>query len=145
MAYICTRYYNCVLLRNNLYHTIMKYSFEDLKETIRIKDNLISSIGVIVATGKDGDYYVAISPSFLVSGYGENEEEALADFEYNMDVLVEDLNALSNKDKVSYMQSLGFKNDLFHKKNYSKAYVDENGVLQGLEHAKVKTLNLEVV
>lgn len=123
----------------------MKHHFKDLKEKIRIKDNLISSVGVVVASGKDGEYYVAISPSFLVSGYGKTEDTALEDFQYNMNVFVDDLNRVSYKEKIDYLLSLGFTNDKLHKKNYSKVHVDENGVLKGLENASVKTLQLEVV
>jgi hypothetical protein len=88
----------------------MEHSFKDLEERIRIKNNLISSVGVVVASGKDGEYYVAISPSFLVSGYGETEGAALEDFRYNMNVFVEDLNRVSLKEKVEYLQYLGFDN-----------------------------------
>lgn len=123
----------------------MKHHFKDLKEKIRIKDNLISSVGVVVASGKDGEYYVAISPSFLVSGYGKTEDTALEDFQYNMNVFVDDLNRVSYKEKIDYLLSLGFTNDKLHKKNYSKVHVDEIGVLKGLENASVKTLQLEVV
>ncbi|WP_286424991.1 hypothetical protein [Myroides marinus] len=69
----------------------MEHSFKDLEERIGIKNNLIS-------------------PSFLVSGYGETEGAALEDFRYNMNVFVEDLNKVSLKEKVEYLQSLGFDN-----------------------------------
>ncbi|APA93267.1 MULTISPECIES: hypothetical protein [Myroides] len=117
----------------------------DLEETIRIKKNLITSLEVVVASGKDGEYYVAISPSFLISGYGESEDKALDDFKYNVNVFIEDLNKISLKEKVDYIQSLGFKNDKLHKKNYSKVSIDDNGVLQGLERPSLKTLELDVV
>jgi hypothetical protein len=50
---------------------------------------------------------------------------------------------LSNEQREMELTKLGFSKVKFHTKNYSKSYVDENGVLQGFEHGTLKTSILE--
>lgn len=110
----------------------MNFNFTEIREHIRIKSGKIN-IKVLTASGKDGDYFVNISPTLLVSGYGSTEKEAKESFEYNMELFCKDLLVLVPEKRDTYLFSLGFCKEKFKTKNFSKLYIDENGVLQGLE------------
>ena len=120
----------------------MSINFNDIIETVRIKSNTIS-IKAIVATGKEGEYFIAISPAILVSGYGNSKEEAQQSFQDNLYLFCQDLLSLTNEQREIELTKLGFAKVKFHNKNYSKSYVDENGVLQGFEPGTLKTSMLE--
>lgn len=120
----------------------MSINFNDIIETLRVKENTIS-IKAIVAIGKEGNHFIAISPSILVSGYGNSIEEAQQSFQENLELFCQDLMKLSNDQRELELKKLGFAKVKFHNKNYSKSYVDENGVLQGFEPGTIKTSMLE--
>ncbi len=120
----------------------MSINFNDIIETVRVKENTIS-IKAIVATGKEGDHFIAISPSILVSGYGSSKEEAQQSFQENLELFCQDLMTLTNEQREIELTKLGFARVKYHNKNYSKSYVDENGVLQGFEPGTLKTSMLE--
>jgi hypothetical protein len=120
----------------------MSINFNDIIETVRVKENTIS-IKAIVATGKEGNHFIAISPSILVSGYGNSKEDAQQSFQENLELFCQDLMKLSNEQREIELKKLGFAKVKFHNKNYSKSYVDENGVLQGFEPGTIKTSMLE--
>lgn len=120
----------------------MSFNFIDIKETVRIKQGKVN-INVLTVSGKDGEYFVMISPSLLVSGYGSTEKEAKESFTENMELFCKDLMSLSQEQRDLELKKLGFAKERFHNKNFSKAYVDENGVLQGLDPATKKVSMLE--
>ena len=120
----------------------MSFNFQDIKESIRIKGNNIK-IKVLISSGKDGDHFVAVSPALLVSGYGDTEEEAKQSFQENIETFCHDLIKLSPEQKITELRKLGFSQEKYFNKNFSKVYVDENGVLQGLEPSTLKTSMLE--
>jgi len=120
----------------------MALNFKDIKETVRIKGNRLS-IKILAATGKEGDYFVTVSPSLLVSGYGSTEEDAKQSFEENLRLFCEDFMKLNQPLRESELIKLGFSKVKFHNKDYSKAYVDENGVLQGFEPGTLRAAMLE--
>lgn len=84
-----------------------QFNFQVIKEILRIKDGRIR-IKVLVSSGKDGDYHVFISPTLLVSGYGNTEQEAKESFKHNMDLFIEDIMALDTHKRNAYLFSLGF-------------------------------------
>lgn len=120
----------------------MALNFKDIKETVRIKGNKLS-IKILAATGKEGDYFVTVSPSLLVSGYGSTEEDAKQSFEENLRLFCEDFMKLNQPQRESELIKLGFSKVKFHNKDYSKAYVDEDGVLQGFEPGTLRAAMLE--
>ena len=120
----------------------MSFNIQDIKESIRIKGNNIK-INVLIASGKEGDHYVVVSPALLVSGYGYSEEEAKQSFQENIETFCEDLVKLSTERRLIELKKLGFTHEKLHNKNFSKLYVDENGVLQGLEPSTLRTSMLE--
>jgi hypothetical protein len=122
----------------------MNFNFTEIRESLRIKEGKIN-IKVLTASGKDGDSFVIISPTLLVSGYGSNEIEAEESFLHNMELFCKDFLELSIDQRESYLRSLGFSKEKFRTKNFSKLYIDENGVLQGLEQSTLKTSILEAI
>jgi hypothetical protein len=120
----------------------MALNFKDIKETVRIKGNTLS-IKILSATGKEGEHFVTVSPALLVSGYGSTEEEAKKSFEENLRLFCEDFMKLNPTQRESELFKLGFAKVKFHNKDYSKAYVDENGVLQGFEPGTLRAAMLE--
>ena len=120
----------------------MSFNFTEIRESVKIKGDKIN-IKVLTASGKDGDSFVIISPTLLVSGYGLNETEAKQSFQHNIELFYKDLLQLSSEQRNSHLKNLGFIKEKFKTKNFSKLYVDENGVLQGLEQSTLKTSILE--
>lgn len=122
----------------------MSFNFKEIeiKESMRIKGSSIT-ISVFVATAKDGDYFVTVSPTLLVSGYGSTEEESRQSFQSNIELFCHDIMAQSKEQRELYLIKLGFTQEKIKTKNFSKLYVDESGVLHGLEQSTVKTSMLE--
>ena len=56
----------------------------------------------------------------------------------NMETFCEDFMKLNNEQRKSELTKLGFSQVPYHTKNFSKLYVDENGLLQGLENVTIK-------
>ncbi|MFA9191155.1 hypothetical protein AAGV28_07200 [Flavobacterium sp. FZUC8N2.13] len=121
----------------------MSFNIEDIKETIRIKGDHIK-INVMIASGKEGEHHIVVSPALLVSGYGSTPEEAKESFHENIKLFCEDLLTLPNDKKLIELKKLGFTQEKFAHKNFSKLYVDENGVLQGLETVKTQRLEATI-
>lgn len=107
------------------------------EDTIRIKgDNL--NLEVTVISGKEGEHYVSIVPSLMISGYGSTEQEAMDSLDENVETFCEDFIKLSLEQRKAELVKLGFSQVPYHRKNFSKLYVDENGLLQGLENVTIK-------
>jgi hypothetical protein len=102
------------------------------KEIVRFNKNSIH-IKVMAFTGKEGDFYVTISPTLNVSGYGKTKDESKDSFHENMKLFCSDIRALPKKQIEVELRKLGFKQERLQHKNYSKLYVDENGALQNFE------------
>lgn len=122
----------------------MSFNFTEIREFLRIKGGKIS-IKVLTTSGKDGDSFVIISPTLLVSGYGSSEIEAKESFQHSMELFCKDFIELSTDQRDNYLRKLGFTKEKFKTKNFSKLYVDEKGVLQGLEQSTLKTSMLEAI
>lgn len=121
----------------------MEIKKTDLKEFIRIKNRNIH-VGTYVASGKDGDFFVVVSPTIMVSGYGDTEKEAEDSFKENLILFCQDILKLNTEKRDKYLFSLGFSKEVFKNKNFSKLFIDSNGILQGLEQGTVKTSFIEV-
>src|SRR5437868_6506462 len=101
----------------------------NLMETIRIKKNMVK-IKLVVFTGKDGNFFVTISPSANISGYGKTKEEAHSSFDENAKLFCQDLLELQQEEREKELLKLGFHRERFHNKNFSKVYVDAHGDLK---------------
>lgn len=106
-------------------------------ETLRIKGEILT-LEVTVVSAKDGEHFVSIIPSLMISGYGETEEEAFISLDENVETFCEDFLKLDLNDRQAELRKLGFSQVKYHRKNFSKLYVDENGLLQDLENVTVK-------
>ncbi len=135
--------YTFVYYQNKETLNEMKSSFKEIKEIIHIEGNAIT-MGVSVFEVKDGDFYVCIAPALLVSGYGDTMDEARKSFIDNIDFFCEALTKLTNEQKETELVKLGFVNENQQNTDYSKAYIDQNGVLQGFDFGSVKTSRMEV-
>lgn len=94
--------------------------------------------------GQKGDSWVVYSPSLEVSGYGATKEEAMETFELDMDGFVESLFQMSKKEQLSFLRELGWKKSRFFNKQYSKAYVDKDGLLQDMDLENVSLESMEL-
>lgn len=124
---------------------ISKMNLKDLKDhkdLVRINKNSIH-LKIAIFTGKEGDYFVTISPSLNVSGYGKTKKEAMQSFGENIELFCADLIALPKKRIEIELRKLGFIREKFQLKNFSKIYVDENGVLKNFEEGSIETSVLE--
>lgn len=110
---------------------------ENIKESIRIVHKKIT-VKVLVWSGKDGDFFVTLSPSVNVSGYGSTKKEADSSFHENMNLFCSDLLSLPKSKIDIELNNLGFKKDFFHNKNFSKSFVDEKGILQNFEEGTLE-------
>jgi hypothetical protein len=117
-------------------------SFTEISEQIRIEDGKIS-IRALLFFGKEGVHYVVVSPSVLVSGYGETEKEALESFKHNLKVFGSDVLSVKAEERDLYLSSLGFQKEDKHDKNFSHVYVDSKGVLQEFDTPEIKTKMIE--
>ncbi|WP_177764112.1 hypothetical protein [Flavobacterium sp. I3-2] len=120
----------------------MEIKKTELSEFIRVKGQNVH-VGTFIASGKDGDYFVVVSPSILVSGYGDTEEEADNSFKENLILFCQDILRLSSEKREEYLYSLGFSKEKFKNKNFSKLFVDSDGILQGLDKGTAKTSFIE--
>lgn len=118
----------------------MSITFTDLKEYFRIKKNKVT-VRTKVFSGKEGNFHVFICPTLNVSGYGDTEEDAKESFTYNLKLFCQDLLALQPVQIDKELKKLGFEKEVFSTKNYSKAYVDEGGVLRGIEGLDKNTIS----
>ena len=120
---------------------VTKMNIEDLqnhKDLVRINKNSIH-IKVAIFTGKEGDYFVTVSPSLNVSGYGKTKKEAKLSFGENLELFCIDLMSLPKKRIEIELRNLGFKQEKLQHKNFSKMYIDENGILQNFEEGSLET------
>lgn len=107
------------------------------KDTLRIKGGVLI-IEATVISGKDGEHFVSILPSLMISGYGNTDKEAMDSLDENMETFCEDFMKLNSEQRKSELIKLGFSQLPYHSKNFSKLFVDENGLLQGLENVTIK-------
>ncbi|MBL0912673.1 MAG: hypothetical protein IBJ09_09900 [Bacteroidia bacterium] len=120
----------------------MELQPQNIVEHIRIKARSVT-VNILTASGKEGDHYIVIAPSILVSGYGDTPEEAEESFRHNIDVFCHDLAKEDPEERSKYLISLGFKAEKFQTRNYSKVYVDKDGVLRGFEPSSIVPQELE--
>jgi len=106
-------------------------------DEIRIKNGSIEAT-LNILTGKQGDYFLHYCPSLEISGYGRTVDEAVELIKSELEIFCEDLFEMNQKEREQYLISLGFKKEKFHNKNFSKAYVDENGRLKDFDKGTVK-------
>jgi hypothetical protein len=93
-----------------------------------------------VLTGQEGDIWVCYSSSLNTSGYGATKKEAEESFQHNLEVFCEYLLKLKSSQQQTELRNLGWDRKIYARKQFSKAYVDENGDLQNLTNTSVQAL-----
>lgn len=121
----------------------MNANFIETKEMINIS-NQTMAMGLSVFEVKDGDFFVCIAPALLVSGYGKTVSDARQSFNDNIDFFCEALQQLPNDQKDFELYKLGFIKEESDKNGFSKAFVDQNGMLQNLDLGTLKTSRIEL-
>ena len=122
----------------------MEHVSTNIKESIRLENNKLH-IQVVTAVGKDGDFFVMVSPTLQVSGYGVSEIDAKASFDHNMEVFCDDFFNMSSIEKDNFLKQLGFIKRIPKVEHFSKVFIDSNGALQGIERLSLITSHLETV
>tara|TARA_R110002049_G_scaffold85844_6_gene218278 strand:+ start:8796 stop:9194 length:399 start_codon:yes stop_codon:yes gene_type:complete len=107
------------------------------KDIIRIKTNKIE-VGLNILKGKQGEYVLLFCPAVNLSGYGKTVKEADELLKENLLLFSEDVLSMNNTEREHYLASLGFKKERYKSKNFSKAYVDEDGVLKNFDEGTVE-------
>lgn len=110
------------------------------------KGNVRGALTALKFTDKDTKQIVFYIPSIEISGYGEDDEQALEMLKFSMHEFYKHLIAKSGNEIQAELFKLGWKKDAFRSKNFSKSYVDENGCLQNLNAVdnKVERLALAI-
>ena len=100
---------------------------------------------IIIFTDKDTKQHIAYSPSLDLSGYGETEQKAIEMLKFNMGQFFEHLYHLPTTLAERELRALGWKRDRFFSKEFSKARVDVNGVLQDFnaQEGSVREITLQ--
>lgn len=107
------------------------------EDTIRIKGGDLT-LEATVVSGKEGEHFISIIPSLMISGYGSTEQEAIDSLDENVETFCEDFMKLNAEQKKTELVKLGFSQVPYHSKNFSKLFIDENGLLQGLENVTIR-------
>lgn len=113
------------------------------RDTLRIKGGKIF-FSLNSYSGKQGEFIIFYIPSLNISGYGKTTEEAEEFLKTEIQVFCEDVMKMPSKEKDAFLESLGFEKEKFRSKNFSKAYVDENGILQEFEEGTLKRTILQM-
>jgi predicted RNase H-like HicB family nuclease len=69
------------------------------KGIIRKTDKFIN-VGIEVAVGKQGDFYVAYCPALELSSYGKDEDEARKNFETEIAIFLEETEERGTLEKI---------------------------------------------
>ena len=115
--------------------TIVENPPKDKPDTLRIKrtnagGHFQGYMNVFKFQDKDTNQYISYCPCFDLSGYGETKAKAVEMLEFSIKEFFVHLLAISLKQMQSELNALGWKQNKFSHKQYSKAVVDINGELQ---------------
>lgn len=94
------------------------------------RDQITGQINLHKFRDKDTEQYVYYSPSLELSGYGSTAELALEMIKFQISELFDYWSQLPLKERSIELQKLGWKKDWLRNKDFSKAFVDGNGILQ---------------
>ena len=111
-------------------------------EFLRINKKGVA-LGVKTFSGKEGDFYLMYSPSLNLSGYGDTLEEAEESFSLSLDLFCESIHAMNLIQRGQTLMMLGWSKVPLKNKNYSKSYIDQDGVLQNFDEGTVTTNFIE--
>lgn len=116
---------------------------KDLPDRLKLSQH--GAVGTLrISSGQQHNYWVGLIPALNVSGYGETEADAFQALKENLDTFFEDLFRLSETERNSAMESIGWQMEKAFPKKFSNRFVDEQQVLQSFDHPEqVKKLILQ--
>jgi hypothetical protein len=113
---------------------LKKFHISDKKieeNRLRIANSKVTgSIAVFKFIDKDTRQMVLYVPCLEVTSYGANEDKAWEMLKFSIDDYFEHLISLPRKKREVELNELGWTQDLFRNKEFSKAYININGELQ---------------
>lgn len=115
--------------------------FPFVTEQIKVSRNSIKA-RLNIVSGMEGDFHVFLIPSINASGYGKSKKEAQEMLELDVQLFLESLHKLSLSKKHSELIKLGWKQEKIAQKNFSKAFVDSDGMLHNLTNTEVSALEV---
>lgn len=121
---------------------ISEEPMKDQTEFFRFKGQSIT-LGLRVFGGKDGDVFLLYTPSLGITAYGDDEEEAKKNMDHQMNLFCDDFFALNSTKKDLALKQLGWQKVKYHNKNYSKSFIDTNGVLQNFDKGTMSVKYME--
>lgn len=102
-------------------------------------------INIMRFTDKDTRQIVLYAPALEISGYGETEQKAFSMIKESINSLFDMLSNLSHTDLGIELGKLGWKKNKLRNKDYSRAYVDEDGNLKNFNAVDNKVDRLALV
>lgn len=108
-------------------------------EQLKISRNNLK-IRVNISSGQQGDTWVVYSPSLEISGYGASKQEAQETFKIEIEELGASLMNMTPVEQTKVLRALGWKKSRYFKKQFSKAYVDKDGILKDLDNVSLEPL-----
>lgn len=122
-------------------------SLKSQRLNVDVKNGHIKfSVGGLRFVDKDTQQIVIYLPSLDVSSYGETHEKAEEMMHYSLENFCEYLLSLTEHEVSAYLRNLGWTKRQFFSKQYSSAYVDDNGQLQNFNAVdnKVEKFSLSI-
>lgn len=102
-------------------------------------------INIMRFTDKDTKQIVLYAPALEISGYGETEQKAFSMIKESINSLFDILSELSHNDLNVELGKLGWKKNKLRNKDFSRAYVDEDGNLKNFNAIDNKIDRLALV
>lgn len=100
-------------------------------DNLQIQENHISaSLNVLRFRDADTNQIVSYFPSLDISGYGSDPEKAMELAKFSIKEFFTYLLSLSPKKCEAELRLLGWKNDKFNDKEFSKAFLNDDGDLK---------------
>ena len=118
-------------------------SFPYETEQLKVSSSELK-VRINVLSGQQDEFFVCLSPSLNVSGYGSTKKEAQISFEENIKIFILDFLKLPVASRTKELRKMGWKQQKIFKKQFSKAFVDQDGVLQNLKNPHITSLETAV-
>lgn len=113
-------------------------------DKIHITKNTLKFSGNVFILQDEYGFYLAVSPTADIVGYGKTEEEARQSFLHQVKVFLDDLANMSAKEQKEFLQSLGWKKERLKNKDFTCSFVDKDGKLNNFDFSKSKLETIEV-
>lgn len=138
LCYICDDQNNHLMIKGTWNSNDFPYETEQIKVTSNALKFRIN-----VYSGEENGYFICIAPSVNVSAYGATLEEAKKEFDFAINVFADDIISLSSAQRTLALKKIGWQQQAIFKKQFSRAYVDEDGILKNLKNPMVSALETE--